>query len=181
MICFPTVFCNFILITIAIPGRSLVFIWTRFSRPFRSTEVHCFAVTTVNLINDIVIIFCSYLIFRFTKEFKQRIFSVESWSYLCDLSIRRSFSLVSSTYGKFILILISSSWISAACVCCWNWGKLWLLVILLKILLIMLSWYPFSFNTCFILAFSLCKSSLFVIMEYALLNKEETTCLCVPY
>ena len=39
----------------------------------------------------------------------------------------------------------------------------------------MLSRYPFSFNTCLILAFSLCKSSLFVIMEYALLNKEETT------
>ena len=45
----------------------------------------------------------------------------------------------------------------------------------LKILLIMLSRYPFFFNTCFILAFSLCKPSLFVIMEYAVLNKEETT------
>ena len=31
--------------------------------------------------------------------------------------------------------------------------------------------YPFLFNTCFILAFSLCNSSLFVIMEYAVLNK----------
>ena len=32
--------------------------------------------------------------------------------------------------------------------------------------------YPFSFNTCFILPFSFLKSSLFVIMKYALLNKE---------
>ena len=39
----------------------------------------------------------------------------------------------------------------------------------------MLSRYPFSFNTCLILEFSLCKLSLFVIMEYALLNKQETT------
>ena len=62
-----------------------------------------------------------------------------------------------------------------AWVSCCDWGKLWLFVILLKILLIMLSWHPFSFNNCFILAFSLCKSFLFVIMEYALLNKEETT------
>ena len=91
------------------------------------------------------------------------------------LSIHHSFSLVPSTYSKFILILISSSLISVACVSCCDWGKLWLLEILLKILLIMLSWYPFSFNTCFILAFSLCKSSLLVIMEYALINKEETT------
>ena len=43
-----------------------------------------------------------------------------------------------------------------------------------QLVLIMLSWYPFSFNTCFILAFSF-KSSLFVIMEYALLNHEEAT------
>ena len=34
---------------------------------------------------------------------------------------------------------------------------------------------PFFFNTCFILAFSLCKLSLFVILEYALLKKEGTT------
>ena len=44
----------------------------------RFTEVYCFAVTTVNFINDIVFIFCSYLIFRFTKEFTQRVFSIES-------------------------------------------------------------------------------------------------------
>ena len=37
----------------------------------------------------------------------------------------------------------------------------------------MLSWYPFSFNTCLILVFSLCKSSLFVLIEFAV-NKEET-------
>ena len=45
---FPTVFCNFILITIA--DRSFVFIW-----PHRFTEVNYFTVTTVNLINDIVL------------------------------------------------------------------------------------------------------------------------------
>ena len=104
------------------------------------------------------------------------VFSVEKVDLiLWDLSIRHSFSLVPSTYGKFILILISSSWISVACVSCCDRGKLWLLRILLKILLIMLFWYQFSFNTCFILAFSLCKSSLFVIMELAILNKEEAT------
>ena len=52
----------------------------------------------------------------------------------------------------------------------------------LNILLIMHSSYPFSFNTYFIVAFSLVKLSLLVIMEYTLLYKEEintflTTCL----
>ena len=90
---------------------------------------------------------------------------------LWDLSIRCSFSLVPSTYGKFILILISSTWIYVAYVSCRDWGKRWLLVTLLKILVIMLSWCPFSFNTCFILEFSLCKSSLFVIMAYKYVKK----------
>ena len=90
-----------------------------------------------------------------------------------DLSIRQSFS--PTVYGKFILILIPFSWISVACVCSCNWDKLWLLVILLKILLLMLACCPFFSNTCLILAFSLVKSSLFVIMEYALLNKDGTT------
>ena len=71
---------------------------------------------------------------------QQSVFSVESGLILWDLSIHRSFSLVPSKRDKFIFILISSSRISATCVCC----KLWLLVILLKILLIMLSWFPFS-------------------------------------
>ena len=75
----------------------------------------------------------------------------------------------------YTTIPISSSWISVACASCCDWDKLWLLVILWKISLIMLSWYPFFFITCFILAFSLCKSYLFVIIEYALLKKEETT------
>ena len=60
-------------------------------------------------------------------------------------------------------------------VCCCNWVKLRLLAILLKILLITLSWYPFSFNICFILAFSLVKPYLLMIKEYALLKREETT------
>ena len=47
--------------------------------------------------------------------------------------------------------MISSSWVSVACVCCCDSGKMWFLVILFKILLIMLSWYPFFFNTCSIL------------------------------
>ena len=87
--------------------------------------------------------------------------------------MHHSFSLIPSIYCKFILILISSSWIPADCVWWCDFGKLWLLVILLKILLIMLSWYPFFFKSYFILAFSWYNSSLFVIMEYALLNKEE--------
>ena len=89
--------------------------------------------------------------------------------------MQRSFSPIRSTYGKCILILVSFSCISLARVCFCYWGKLWLLVIPLKISPIMLSWYPFCFNTCFILALSLVMSSLLVIMDYALLNKEKTT------
>ena len=122
--------------------------------------------------DNIVFIFCSYSIFRFKKEFTQSALSEESGSYFVRSEYPPSFSLLRSTYGKFILILVSPTWISLACVCC---SDRWLLVTLLKIFLIMLSRYPFSFNTCFILTFSLCKSSLFMIMEYALLNKEETT------
>ena len=51
---------------------------------------------------------------------------------LWDLSIWRSFSQVLSTRVGFILIQICSSWISVACVCCCDWNKLWLLVILLS-------------------------------------------------
>ena len=43
---------------------------------------------------------------------------------LRDLSIQRSFSLVTSAYGKFVLILISS-WITVACVYCCNLDKLY--------------------------------------------------------
>ena len=136
------------------------------------TKVDYFTVTAVNFINNIVFIFCNSTIFRFTKEFTQSVFSVESGSYF--VSICHSFSLVPSTYDIFILILIYYPWISAVWVGCCDCGKLWLLAVLLMILLIMLSRYPFSFNTCFILGFSKYKSSLFVIIEYDLLNKEET-------
>ena len=94
---------------------------------------------------------------------------------MLDISIRRSFSLVPSTYAKFILILLFYSGTYVACVCFWDWDKLWLLVILLNILLIFLSWYPFTFSTFFLLAFSLIKSSFMTIIEYALLNKEDKT------
>ena len=89
------------------------------------------------------------------------------------MSIRRSFSLAPSTYGKFIPV-IYTSWISVDCICCYDCDKLWLFVILLKILL-MFSWYLLSFSTCFILPFSLAKRSLLVIMKYSLLNKEGIT------
>ena len=81
------------------------------------------------------------------------------------MSICHSFSLVTSTKGKFILILISSSWISVACVRWCDWDKLWLLVILLRILLIMVPWCRFSFHTCFIIVFFSFKSSLMVIIS----------------
>ena len=72
-----------------------------------------------------------------------KVFSVQKVDLiLWDLSIRRSFSPVPSTYGRFILILIFCFSISVACVSCYDWGKLWLLVILLRVLLIMLSWCP---------------------------------------
>ena len=87
---------------------------------------------------------------------------LNSW----DLSTGHSFSIVNSTGSNFILILVSFSLIYVNYICCCDWDKLCLLVVLLKILLIMLSWYPFSFDTCFILAFS---------RERALLNKRETT------
>ena len=150
----------------------------------------------------------------------------------------QNYLLLYLLYWFTILILIHSSWISVACVCSCEWGKLWLLVTLLKILMNcfcgmvdrrnasslifsrdhcqkfspsrisdtlqtgfepaqnlnsgfvewscavvithyttapMLSGYPFCFNTGFILAFSLVKSSLLVLMEYALLKKEEIT------
>ena len=122
-----------------------------------SMILDCFTVTIVNFTNNI---FLS---------------SVTTQSFGLQRSLCHSFSLVPSTYSKFTLSLISSFWISVACICCCDWDKLWLLVILYKILLIMLSWYPFSFSTCFILVFSLVRSSLIVIMEYALLNKEEIT------
>ena len=48
-----------------------------------------------------------------------------------------------------------------------------MLVILFNVLLVTLSSYSFSFNTCFMLPFSLAKSSLLVIMEYALLKKAK--------
>ena len=77
----------------------------------------------------------------------QSAFSVETGSHF--VSIRRSFSLVPSMYGKFILILISSSWISLGYVCCCD--------------------------DCYSpVAPSLAKSFLLGITEYAL-NKEETT------
>ena len=114
-------------------------------------------------------IFCSHSIFRFTKEFMQIAFNVES----VYNSVRFEYTLKFFTC-KFMLILVSFPWISVAFHCCCDWDKLWLLVILLKILLIMLFWYPFSFNTCFILAFSVYKSFLFLIIEYALLNDPIT-------
>ena len=61
--------------------------------------------------NDIDFIFCSYPIFQFAKEFTKSALSVEIGSFLWDLSTRRSFSLIPSTYGKFVLILIFSFWI----------------------------------------------------------------------
>ena len=72
VICFPIMFFNFILVTMATPDRSFVFM-----KPLRFTEVDYFTVNTINFINDIAFIFCSYLIFRFIKEFMQSAFSVE--------------------------------------------------------------------------------------------------------
>ena len=157
-------FSNFILITIIIPDRSFVFIWTLFKDRLDSLN------WTARLL-EFHKRFCLCLLQLLDLLVHKGVSVLKVDLILWGLSIRRSFSPVLSTYGKFLLILISSSWISMACVSCCYWGKLWLLVILLKILLILLSWHPFFFNTCFIIAFSLCKSSLFVIMEYDLLDK----------
>ena len=141
---FPAVFSSFILITITVPDRSFLLIWTQIETAFRFTKE-----------DNIVFIFCGFPIFRFTQESMESLFSLESWSYFMRLSICRSFLLLTSTYGTFLFILISSSWICVTCVICCDWGKLWLLVNLLKILLVMLSLYPFSFRTYFILPFIL--------------------------
>ena len=47
----------------------------------------------------------------------------------------QNYLLLYLLYWFTILILIHSSWISVACVCSCEWGKLWLLVTLLKILM----------------------------------------------
>ena len=54
-------------------------------KAFRFTETDCFVVTTVSFINNIVFIFYSYFIFRFTKEFTQSAYSVERGSYFMRL------------------------------------------------------------------------------------------------
>ena len=81
--------------------------------------------------------------------------------------MRRSFSLVLSTYGKFILVLISSSRTSV--------GYLWLaFVAVTEASCVRNSPNDFAnaflipIFTCFILSFSLFKSSLFVIIQYVL-------------
>ena len=81
VIWFQTVFHSFILFIVGIPGRSFVFTWTQIQRPYRFPEIDYFAVTTVNFLNNIVFIFTSHSIFRFTKYFTQSVFSVESGSY----------------------------------------------------------------------------------------------------
>ena len=60
---------------------------------------------------------------------------------------------VQSVLGNFILIKIASSWVFMACFCCCDRGKPCILIIISKLLLIALCWYPFSFNICFIPAF----------------------------
>ena len=63
--------------------------------------------------------------------------------------------------------MISSSRIFVAGVCCWD-----KLIVSNSLLLIILSWHPFSW---FILAFSLNKLSLLVMLEYAQLSKKQAT------
>ena len=52
---------------------------------------------TVKLINEIVFIFCSYSIVRFTKEFTESVFIVESGSNFKEIY----------TYSEFFLLDIS--------------------------------------------------------------------------
>ena len=84
----PTMSRNFILFAIANPDRSFVLICTQF---WRVTELDCFAITTVNIINDIVFIFCSYSTFQFIKEFTQ-ISTLKSLIYINDLAYGISFN-----------------------------------------------------------------------------------------
>ena len=117
LICFPTVqFHSF-------HNRNSWQIFCVHLNAILKTKVDCFTVTKVSFINDVHFIFCSYSIFRCTKQFTQSHFGVESGSYFVRSEQRYIFSLVLSTYGKYILILISFSWISVVCVCCCDWGK----------------------------------------------------------
>ena len=150
---------------------------------FRHPEVDSFAGTILNFMNDIVFILCNYSISRFM----QSAFSVEKESYFVRSEYTPYVRQIHTHSDLFLLnicglrlllrlrqVVIVSNYrkdftnnVSLICSC--------LLVILLKILFLMLFWYLLSFNTCLVLAFSLFKSSLFVIMKYALLNNEETT------
>ena len=95
--------------TIAISNRSFVLICRWFYKPFRFNEVDCFAVTIVSFINDIVLSFVATRSFGLQSSLRKVLSLLKVDLILWDLNIPRSFSLVPSTYGKFILILISSS------------------------------------------------------------------------
>ena len=101
-----------------------MFIWTRIQIPFRFAEVDCFAATTVNFINSVVFIFCSYFIFRFTKYWTQSVFSVENGSYFVRSEYTLKFSIITFIIRSFILILISSSGISVVSIFYCDWDKL---------------------------------------------------------
>ena len=69
VICSPIVSHSFILFTIANLDRYFVFIWKWFKDCLDSPHYTAFAGTISNFINDIIFIFCRYLIFWFTKWF----------------------------------------------------------------------------------------------------------------
>ena len=67
-------------------------------------KLDCFAVTTVNFINDTVFIFCSHSIFQFTKQFTQTAFSVKSAFFFCEIWLH---AVVFEEYFQRKLILYS--------------------------------------------------------------------------
>ena len=73
------------------------------------------------------------------KMYSSHVLWIQAKVVICSptvftVSFFQNYLLLYLLYWFTILILIHFSWISVACVCSCEWGKLWLLVTLLKIL-----------------------------------------------
>ena len=81
MIFFPTVFIKVILFTIVIFDRFFVFIWSRFERLFKVTEVDSFTVTTFYFIK---LLFLSSLATWSFDFHLRKVFQCKNWILFCE-------------------------------------------------------------------------------------------------
>ena len=117
---FPTVFCNFILITILIPDKLLCSSERDFKNRLDS-QMQTASQWLQSILQTILFLFSIATQSLVVQRILRKVFSVQKVDLiLWDLSLCSSLSLVPSLYGKFILILISS----VAFVCWCYWGKL---------------------------------------------------------